>query len=76
MTNRTTESLREMLFSAIENIADGKMDPDDGKVISLLSERIIKSAELEIKFSETTSRLDKEDQGINIGPVLLTSEKK
>ncbi len=73
--HRTTESLREILFSAIESIVSGEMEIEDGKAIAILSDRIIKSAELEIKFSKMTSDLELKDQGISIGPLLLTKEQ-
>lgn len=75
MPHRTTETLREMLFDAIEQVRDGTMDPRIGKNIADLADRIIKSAEIELKFSQTVSRLDAQGQGISPGPLLLTKEE-
>jgi hypothetical protein len=74
-TSRTTETLRSMLFDAMEKVQAGMMDHNDAKNIAMLADRIIKSAELELKYSETVSRLDAANNGINPGPILLTSRK-
>lgn len=38
----------------------------------MLSAEIIKTAQLELQYSLTVSRLDKQDQGVSPGPLVLT----
>lgn len=71
---RTTENLREMLFDTIENLKSGKIDDRDALVISKLADNIIKTADIELKYAETVSRLDRDDQGISPGPLMLTNK--
>lgn len=74
MKNRTTATLREILFEALEKVKAGDMQAREAKAMADLSDRIIRTAEIELKYSEVVSRLDKEDQGISPGPLLLTTE--
>lgn len=62
-----------MLFDAIEKVRDGEMETRQATAIANMADRIIKSAEIEIQFALTCSKLDKENQGISPGPLLLTS---
>lgn len=39
---------------------------------AVLSAEIIKTAQLELQYSLTVSRLDKQDQGVSPGPLVLT----
>ncbi|MGB5830854.1 MAG: hypothetical protein WBG92_02530 [Thiohalocapsa sp.] len=70
--NRTTADLRDMLFDAMEPVRDGSMASRDAKAIADLADKILDSAEMELKYSQVVSRLDKEDQGVSPGPLLLT----
>ena len=72
--NKTTASLRGVLLDSIERVRSGGMEPREAKAIADLADRIIETADLELRYSEIVSRLDKDDQGISPGPLLLTSE--
>ena len=69
---RTTEDLREILFTAIDDVSSGKIEPKQAKEIANLATKIINSAELELKYSSVVSILDKQGQGISPGRLLLT----
>ena len=69
---RTTQDLRTILFDSIEKVRDGAMTTTEAGAVSKLATNIINTAELEIKYSQAVSRLDKDDQGISPGPLLLT----
>ena len=71
---QTTETLRSTLFEVIKGLKAGNIEADDAKVIAILADRIIKTAELEIKYAETVSRLDLADTGVSPGPLLLTNK--
>lgn len=72
--NKTTADLRATLFQTIEALQEGKITANDAKAVSNLSDQIIKTAAIELEYSKTVSHLDKEDQGISPGPLLLTNE--
>lgn len=72
----TTQTLRETLFDCIEKVRSGTMSPSDARTIATLADKIIDSAELELRYSETVSKLDREGQGITTGPLLLTNGKE
>lgn len=76
MTQRTTEDLRAMLFSAMERVDNGTMEPRAAKELSTLADRIIKTAEIELRYALVCSQLDRDEQGINPGPLLLTNKSK
>lgn len=75
MSIKTTQTLREILFDAIEKVRDGKMDKANAREIGTLADRIIQTAEIELRYSLAVSRLDKDGQGISPGPLLLTGGK-
>jgi len=72
--NKTTADLRATLFQTIEALQKGEITAHEAKAVSNLSDQIIKTASLELEYSKTVSHLDKEDQGISPGPLLLTNE--
>ena len=75
MTGKTTQTLREILFDAIERIRAGTLDKAEAREIGTLADRIIQTAEIELRYSLAVSRLDKDGQGISPGPLLLTGGK-
>lgn len=75
MDNKTTADLREELFRTIEGVRDGSITPAAAKSIGGLAENIIATADLEMRFSELVNKLDKDDQGISPGPLLLTGRR-
>jgi len=68
---RTTETLRCILFDAIDQVRDGKMSPANAKNIAALADRIIKTAELELKHVDMAAKHQKLD--LRSEPLLLTS---
>jgi len=74
--NRTTADLRETLFETLEGIKAGTVDPRQAKAIADVADRIIETADLELRYSEIVSRLDRDGQGISPGPLLLTDNKE
>lgn len=67
----TTESLRNDLFGVIDDLREGKIDHETAGQIVKLSDQIIKTADLELKYAETVSKLDKDNQGITPGRMML-----
>ena len=74
MSTRTTQDLRAILFDAIEKVRNGTMERAVAREIGVLADRIIQTAEIELRYSLTVSRLDKDGQSISPGPLLLTDE--
>ena len=72
--HRTTETLRDLLFNAIDKTINGDITPADARNVALLADKIIDTARLELQYSETVSRLDQQGQGVSTGPVLLTGK--
>ncbi len=72
---KTTADLREILFQTMERVAAGEIDPKEAREVSNLATRIIDSARLELDYSQTLSRLDRDGQDIATGPVLLTDQQ-
>ena len=69
---KTTADLRATLFDCIEKVKSGQMAPSTAASVCKVSAQIVDTARLELDYSETLSRLDKQDQGITTGPLLLT----
>lgn len=70
--SRTTADLRNLLWETIDGVRAGEVTPTAAKAVALGVEKIIETAELETRYAELLSRLDKDDQGVNPGPMLLT----
>jgi hypothetical protein len=71
--HRTTETLRGILFDALDKVLSGEMGSAEARSVSLMADKIIDTAELELQYAAMVSRLDKDEQGISPGPILLTS---
>jgi hypothetical protein len=74
-SKQTTEDLRTTLFECIQKVKDGSMAPNEAKAITTLADKIIQSAKLELEVAVTLSKLDKDNQGVDFGPLLLTAQK-
>ena len=74
--NMTTADLRTKLLDALDAVRTGELTATAAKAIAHLAETAIATAELELRYSETLSRLDKDNQGITSGPLMLTGTKK
>lgn len=72
----TTADLRAKLLDALDAVREGKLSATDAKAIANLAETAIATAELELRYSETLSKLDKDGQGVASGPLLLTGARK
>ena len=70
----TTQTLRSKLFTTIDQLMDGKMDPSTGSQIAKVSNAIIATAKLEIEHAKVQSKIDEEGTGIDIGPLLLGND--
>ena len=75
MSNRTTEDLRETLFDCIEKVKAGTLDTKKSREVVNLAKVVLDSARLELDHSQVLSRLDKDGQEVNTGPILLTQMK-
>jgi hypothetical protein len=75
MTKRTSEDLREILFDSIDRVRQGSMEPKEAAIISNLADRIIRTVEVELNYALACSKLDKDDQGVSPGPLMLTQDK-
>lgn len=72
---QTTEDLRMTLFDCIEKVKTGKMHHKDARAITVLADKVIQTAKLEMEYAETLSRLDKDGQGVSPGPMLLAQPR-
>jgi len=70
-TNKTTADLRERLFDSIDAVKAGTLDPKNAAQIANLAKVMIDSARLELDHSKTLSQLDKDNQNVATGPMLL-----
>jgi len=73
-SNRTTETLREMLFETAESLRAGKISVQDAKAMVSVAGAIVKTAELEIQYAEVLHKMDASENGVNPGPMLLTQD--
>lgn len=73
---QTTETLRGILFDTIEKVRSRAIDYQEAKAIGDLADRIIKTADLELKHAATVSRLDAEGQGVTQGPMMLANKSE
>ena len=71
---RTTEDLRTTLLDAIDDVKAGKMPSGQARDIANLADKVLATVKLEMDYSKTLSQLDKQDQGISSGPILLTQQ--
>jgi len=72
----TTESLRSDLFEVMRDLRNGKIDPEMAAQVVRVSDQIIKTADLELKYAQTLSQLDKDGQKIEPGRMLLADDTK
>jgi len=69
---KTTADLREFLFETMEGVKAGEVTTAQAKAIAQTADKIIETADLELRYSEMCSRLDKDGQDISPGKILLT----
>ena len=70
---RTTATLRETLLDTIDGVLDGSIDPKIAAQVSNLAQQVVKTADLEIRYSKHVS--DRESGALEVepGPRLLTA---
>lgn len=68
---RTTETLRDILFDEIDAIRSEDGDPARARTVATLSREILSTARLELQFQETAARLQKEGASVNFAPLAL-----
>lgn len=71
---RTTADLRDFLWETMEGVRAGELSTQQAKAIAEGADKIIATAELELKYAAICSELDRQDQGISPGPILLTQQ--
>jgi len=67
MSKKNIDDLRELLFETIEGVKTGKLDIDRAKVIGDLSQVMVNTAAVEVKYAQATGQkgsnfLDKVDK--------------
>lgn len=77
MVNKTatTATLRETLLSTISGLLSGSIAAREAAQVANLADKVLKSAELEIKYTEHCIHVDEKDAklGIRPGPMLLAA---
>lgn len=68
----TTETLRKTLFDTIEGVITGDIEEKKAMAIANLSSQIVKTGDLEMRYSDHVTRLDKND--MTPGPMVLGTE--
>lgn len=71
---RTTESLRDLLFDEIDALRGEDADPVRARTVATLSREILSTARLELQFQETTARLQSQGASVNFAPLALGSK--
>lgn len=65
----TTQTLRQTLFETIEGVIDGSVSEKKAAQIANLASNIVKTADLEMRYTEHLIKVDKTD--LKSGPMLL-----
>lgn len=69
---KTTADLRELLFQTMDDVRAGKITTSQARAIADQADKIIATADLELRYSAMVSKLDKDGQSISPGKILLT----
>ena len=70
--NRTTSDLRSTLFDTLDGLMSGEVSHKEAAAVAKLAESIIKTADLEIRWAITKTKLGEIPSGADIGPILLS----
>ena len=73
--SQTTETLRATLLNAISGVLAGTVEARAALAVAKLADQVLKSAELEIKYTKHLQELDDSNSGLSPGPLLLASKK-
>jgi hypothetical protein len=71
---RTTASLRDILFEEIEAARTKDFDPSRARSVAALSREILSTARLELQFHEMVHRMKGEGADVNFAPLVLGSK--
>lgn len=71
----TTQDLRHELWDTLQKVKSGEIEPRQAKAVADMADKIISTADLELRFAEMCDRLDSRDNGISPGPMLLAESK-
>lgn len=56
MSTKNIDDLRDILFATIESVREGKMDLDRAKMVGELSQVMVNTAMVEVKFAQATGQ--------------------
>jgi hypothetical protein len=70
-TTGTTQDLRETLFKTIQDLRTGKIEARTAGAVANLADKIIKTGDLDIRYTQLCVDLDNSDTGISAGPMML-----
>jgi hypothetical protein len=56
MSKKNIDDLRDLLFETIEGVKSGKLDVDRAKVIGDLSQVMVNTAAVEVKYAQATGQ--------------------
>ena len=73
MKTRTTKDLRDILFTTIDELRAGKISKEEARVVGTLAERIIRTAELEVKAAFLVIEKS-EDRTYKLGQIELSGD--
>jgi hypothetical protein len=71
----TTETLRQTLFATIDGLLEGQIEVKAAAQVANLADKIIKTGDLEMRYTEHVAKIDSQDHGISPGPMLLGQYK-
>lgn len=75
MSERTTASLREILFAQIEGVRDGKIDAHKASAVAKLAMTLLKSLEVEMQYLILHEQLDRPEEA-HVGTLKLAAPEK
>ena len=73
-TQKTTASLRDLLFEEIDQMRSENSDPVRARTVATLSREILSTARLDLQFQELTAKLQSQGASVNFAPLALGSK--
>lgn len=73
---RTTETLREALFDALEKVKSGDLSVAEARAVCEASGRILDTVRIEMDYTELMLKIEKEENTMATGPLLLFDKAK
>lgn len=71
---RTTESLRDLLFEEIDALRSETGDPARARTVATLSREILSTARLDLQFQEFAAKMQSQGASVNFAPLALGSK--